>query len=505
VPEWNNYLNQHILERLSDEDSYYFLDHVPIPQKDIQKAIVESAHGVPLYLDMCVDLYENALNNNMVLDTAMFSIPTNKIINRYIRHLKANEKNAIRLLSVLDFFSNELALFILVRENLFLSEDELDNLFEKSIFVLLDEHQYFYKIDESVRHHLQKSLDPEKKRIILNHAMEYVKQNMKQSPNTCYRIFMRQFRIIADDTVYFEQSIQDLVQIMVSFVDLGYWSDIHRMAAPYLNSGNSCIRAFAIFAELFYLRITSRIPEAQKFMEENKIDSRLFKGYGYLYEFLKIHIIHLSGRYDEALDSYKELLSRIEPIKESLDSHIYITVSLKYTDLLFLKGHFKTSLEMSKELAGTADISAVDKIKLLRIRGHIYRFNFMLEQALDIYHSAMDLLPLEKSLSYEGKIYTNLAESCCYSDPVKALEYANKSIEINGKIDSIIEIGKAYTAAAISCAMLQRFEDAVQYAKKGIEAQEKTGYRSGVLFAKIALYLSYLLGKTADEKILRAC
>ena len=72
---------------------------------------------------MCVDLYENALNNNMVLDTAMFSIPTNKIINRYIRHLKANEKNAIRLLSVLDFFSNELALFILVRENLFLSED----------------------------------------------------------------------------------------------------------------------------------------------------------------------------------------------------------------------------------------------------------------------------------------------------------------------------------------------------------------------------------------------
>ena len=209
-------------------------------------------------------------------------------------------------------------------------------------------------------------------------------------------------------------------------------------------------------------------------MEENKIDSRLFKGYGYLYEFLKIHIIHLSGRYDETLDSYKELLSRIEPIKESLDSHIYITVSLKYTDLLFLKGHFKTSLEMSKELAGTADISAVDKIKLLRIRGHIYRFNFMLEQALDIYHSAMDLLPLEKSLSYEGKIYTNLAESCCYSDPVKALEYANKSIEINGTIDSIIEIGKAYTAAAISCAMLQRFEDAVQYAKKGIEAQEKT-------------------------------
>lgn len=168
-------------------------------------------------------------------------------------------------------------------------------------------------------------------------------------------------------------------------------------------------------------------------------------------------------------------------------------------DLLFLKGRFRTSLDMTKYLANNNQLSYLDMIELLRIRGHIYRFNYMFEMALDIYLSSRELLKYEKSLSHEGKIYTNLAESYCYIDPTKALEYAKKSIEINSKIDANIEIGKAYAAAGISCALLHRFEDALNYAQKGISIQEETGYRSGVLFAKVSMYLSSYLSNTASQ------
>jgi len=497
--QWNDYLNQHILERLSEEDSLYFLKQVPIQEENVRRAIVAVAQGVPLYLDMCVDIYANTMNKKEAISEEMFHIPGNKIIERYIRHLKDSEKSAIKVLSVVNYFSEELARYILMKENLLFSDDELETLFDKSIFVLIDENQKIYKIDESVRHHLLGCMELPKKHVIVHHVLQYISSEMVHQPDSVFRVFEQLFKIIANDVNYFKECMQELIKIMVLFVDLGYWCDIHMLVKPYINSQDTYLRTYSSFTELFYLRRSSKIQEANQFILENNIEPEALGNFIYLYEFLKIHIIHLSGKYDLALTKYKELKVRLECIRENIDPHTYSTINIKYIDLLFLNGKFNTALRMTNDLTYGSTMQLMDRVEILRVRGHIYRFNFMLQEAEDIYHSTMELLKQEKSLSHKGKIYNNLAETYCYINPEKALDFSAKSIEINSKIEAMIELGKTYAAASIACALLNRFEEAIDYAKKGIDVQKEAGYPSGVLFAKISLFISKYLSKTVEQ------
>ena len=47
---------------------------------------------------------------------------------------------------------------------------------------------------------------------------------------------------------------------------------------------------------------------------------------------------------------------------------------MKYADILFLKGRFKESLELVQKLLTDHKLGIGDQIELLRIKGHIYRF-----------------------------------------------------------------------------------------------------------------------------------
>ena len=99
---------------------------------------------------MCVDIYEREVNSGGIISEKLFNIKSSKIISRYIRHLNDFEKQAIMILSVIDFFDKDFAEYLLKSDNLPFSAEEVMNLFDKSIFVELDEIQKYYKIDESV-------------------------------------------------------------------------------------------------------------------------------------------------------------------------------------------------------------------------------------------------------------------------------------------------------------------------------------------------------------------
>ncbi|KPV44320.1 hypothetical protein SE19_08765, partial [Acidiplasma aeolicum] len=102
-PSWNEILDQHILDYLSDQDSDYFLRSVPIPDESIRKSIIESSRGLPLYLDLCVEIYLRNKNNS--LSAYDFLIPTNEIIPRFLSHLSEDERTLFTALSYIHFFN----------------------------------------------------------------------------------------------------------------------------------------------------------------------------------------------------------------------------------------------------------------------------------------------------------------------------------------------------------------------------------------------------------------
>jgi len=446
--EWNEYLNQHILERLVDEDSMYFLGQVPIKEDQVKLAVIKLAQGVPLYLDMCVDIYEDAVNSGSVISEDIFDISNNRIIERYIRHLKDNEKYAVKILSVVNFFDVELAEYLLQRQKLVFSNEEIRSLFDKSVFTEIDDEQEIFKIDESVRQHLLSSIETDKRHSVILNLIDYITSGIKNQSRTAFRYFEQLFKLIIENSQIFKSCFSEMIEIMYTLIDLGYWCEIHNLVRAYLNSEDIYVRSFCVFAELFYLRRTARLDEAQQLVDKCTIDTGILGSHRYLYQFLKIHIIHLSGKYDTALEQYKLLLQKITLVKENVPAHTFYTVNIKYIDLLFLKGHFRTALKMINELASGSDKNYADKAEIFRVRGHIYRFNYRLEEAAEIYDSALNLFSQERSAAFEGKIYNNLAETYCMINPEEALKYAEKSININESIDSRIELGKTYAAAS---------------------------------------------------------
>lgn len=499
---WNEFLNQHILERLADEDSYYFLQQVPIKEDEIKKSITKISQGIPLYLDMCVDIYEREVNIGGIISEKLFNVNGSKIISRYMRHLNEFEKQAIMILSVIDFFDEDFAKYLLKNDNLPFTGEELVNLFDKSIFVELDEIQKYYKIDESVRQHILGTINDDKKNSVISNAVNYILDRLKYKSDDAFMHFEQLYHTIILNPQYFKLYNNELIEIIVSLVDMGYWVEIHNVVKHDIESEDEYIKGFCIFAELLYLRRSAKIKEAKSFIAGHKINPSTLGKYKYLFEFLKIHIEHLSGNYDFALKQYKLLKEQIDLIKENIDSHTYYTIHVKYIDLLFLKGHFKTALKLINELADNDRIQFVDKAEILRVRGHIYRFNFKLKDAAAIYNSALESAIKEKNAAFEGKIYNNLAETYCCLDPLAALKYAEKSIEINERIDSKIESGKTYAAASTAYTLLNQYEKAVEFSHKAIELQKETGYTSGILFGEISLCLANLLSrKAANDEI----
>jgi hypothetical protein len=86
--EWANYLEQHLLGRLSDEDSGYFLKSCGVEKPDVQKVIIKASKGVPHFLDLAVDTYyEIQSRHNREPLATDFAKTQQDVLERFLRYL----------------------------------------------------------------------------------------------------------------------------------------------------------------------------------------------------------------------------------------------------------------------------------------------------------------------------------------------------------------------------------------------------------------------------------
>ncbi|MBU1691604.1 MAG: tetratricopeptide repeat-containing protein [Gammaproteobacteria bacterium] len=98
-PSWAEFLDQHLMGELSDEDAYQFLRGIPIAEPDIISRIVTAAKGVPFYLDLEADVYEAIRNKDMTPSVDHFGGNHPQIIERFISHCSPALASALRALA----------------------------------------------------------------------------------------------------------------------------------------------------------------------------------------------------------------------------------------------------------------------------------------------------------------------------------------------------------------------------------------------------------------------
>lgn len=492
-PEWSKYLDQHILKNLSDEDSTWFLEQVPITDPEIREAIVQKAGGVPLYLDLCVDLYESSTNSGLEFD--INSLQKGKqIIDRYIRHLSDKDKFAVRVLSVLKCFDREFAITLLKAQNLLYNEEEFRFLLERSIILPVEQSRGLWKVDESVRLHIQSTLDHNSRHSILASILDCLD---KSPVGDHYQYLSAALNFVCEDTACFDGLEEKFFGAVDTYANMGFWNEIHSVLKSALNDRSSVLHSLAVYAELIRLRRTGQLQKAESLMEQDPPEQERAGVWYYMFRYMKIQIGHLLGRYDESLEGYRALTKEMRLVRTTIPDHIFNTVYMKYADLQFLKGNFGASLDIVEELLGSDRISYGDHIELLRIKGHIYRFQAQYEEALTIYMSALKIAEQHNLRAYMGKLFTNLTETYCVLKPEQALQWFERAKEENCNND--IELGKALAAASAAHTALGDTAQGIELAEQAVSVAEKTGYQSGRAFGLIVLYYAYVqAGKTDD-------
>jgi len=101
--DWEEVLEQHRLEELSDDDCRSFLNHCGITDPNIQERIIKCSCGVPFYLDICVEIWEKYKEKEDFKD-----IKQAEITERLIRYLDISELATLELLSIASYFNREI-------------------------------------------------------------------------------------------------------------------------------------------------------------------------------------------------------------------------------------------------------------------------------------------------------------------------------------------------------------------------------------------------------------
>ena len=507
--EWSLYLDQHFLSNLSDEDCRWFLEQVPVADaqgKLHQEAIAEiirHAGGVPLYLDLCVDLYENAVNNGKTMDFSHFN-GSAAIIDRYMRHLKEKDQHAVCVLAMLKSFDLEFADLLLQKRRLDYQMDELDKLLEKSIFLPLEGSKGLWKVDESVRRHIYEQMMPKWRATLMVEVLDTVLERRNGSDYSYFSSVISTIVKEPDHIGYVESLQEKLFETMEYFSGIGYWNENSLLLRHSVESENPGLSALACFAELIWLRRTGNLSEAAAFALAHPQEKENMGVWHYGYCFLQTHIQHLLGNYDESLRRYRELLEEMELVRQLIPNHVYGMVAIKYADLQLLKGNFPEALDRAEKLLADPDTTLADVIELMRIKGHVYRFQRKFREAKLIYEAAMKLAAEHNLRAFEGKLYTNMTEVNCLTEPETALKWYEKAMEVNTIMSNEIEIGKAQAAGSVALTTIGQTDRGEQMAHSALLTADNTGYQSGRAFAMLALaYAQKQAGKQGQmEKTL---
>jgi hypothetical protein len=491
-PDLASQIIQVLISRLSDADCELFLRALRITDETVITKIIEKSRGIPYYLDKCADLYFDVMKKGIAVSD--FRIPElSELVERYLRHLSDSERELVLNMAMMKRFDLSFVKYLIKERNIALSEMQVNELLDNTLFIDSDG---FIKVDSSIKSHILDSQYVNKVVGVSRILLTYLVYELPIEKEEYLEYFVELVEMNDDDYENNTIAVENFIRIINRLVDRGYgYSCEFSLEKAFKNQGIAK-HAIYIYFMLLYLRRQGKLHEAKALIDTTEASSFNPDIYGSMkeaYTLVKTLIIHLLGNYQMAETNYRKLIDDDLLLGTlSDDERTAVITRTKYADILFLKGLFKQSLlQVDQTQKSFKDkISSENKMELLRVKGHIYRFNYDLETANKIYQYILDN-ESDADIKIKGNALTNLAESNAFVNPVMALDFADKAIAINETIHSHHEVGKALSAKSIALTKLNRYDEARSCALLSRETQNDCGYQAGVLFADIALLFYY--------------
>lgn len=103
-------LDQHLIAAFSENDADYFLKKAGVQSKNLREKLWQLTQGSPLFLDLCVDVYEKYVNDKGVEpDISKFGNNRENVVSRLIKYMDAGTRDMINFLCILNRWTDEIA------------------------------------------------------------------------------------------------------------------------------------------------------------------------------------------------------------------------------------------------------------------------------------------------------------------------------------------------------------------------------------------------------------
>lgn len=157
--DWGKYLSQHLVGELSETDSKKFLSSCGITDNSIQDVIYQASKGLPHFLDLAIDTY-NEINNKLgrIATVNDFARTQQDVLDRFLRYLDRSEIETLKVISAPRLWNYELARILIEHFNTAYPLTAIDNLCRFS-FIEESNTKGFYSMHELMRESIQAKLD----------------------------------------------------------------------------------------------------------------------------------------------------------------------------------------------------------------------------------------------------------------------------------------------------------------------------------------------------------
>jgi len=410
--EWEKYLSQHLVGELSETDSKKFLSSCGVTDSSIQDVIYQASKGLPHFLDLAIDTYNeisNKFNRNPTVDD--FARTQQDVLDRFLRYLDRCEIETLKVISAPRIWNYELAQKLIEHFNTAYPLTAINNLCRFS-FIEESNTKGFYTMHELMRESIQAKLDINTIRSLHKFIYDFYNDKLCQID---IRFITDEIRRTMNEAYYhakialnYNEFYNWIKNVGKKFFDAAEWKLITPLMEDFLN-----------------------ITEEKKGVFTTEYADVLYQ-LGKLYQ--------MQGKYHIAEKAYSKTLNIRTRVLGEIHADTAAVVSalgVLYTDkglLLEAKLKFQKALEINKKLYGDNNEYVANILNNLAAinedLGDINSAEVLYNDAIHIYEK------LQKTdTAYAANVYNNLAILYVNKNqPEKAEGLFNKALKIRETI-----------------------------------------------------------------------
>lgn len=470
------------LEKIPKEDIEYYLLEKGYTKRQI-KIIEEKTDCVPLFLDIILNSYSK---EEISENTFVGFKDKRNIIEKFLDHLSREEQNIVDYLSVVNLFNEDIYDHVLDFNRLSCQQFSFIDFKKSTIVRYIEEFKGLYKIHSVLAHNISLLVEEDiRKKIVIdyiNFIRTRILNNNFINDDVKYNFIINAYSLMKTERIPLNTNISEkMIDMYFYLYDRSYERDFANYIFNIPNKENDFLNYIYEYIEGKVVRLKS-ISQGLEILEKIPVDECSFGKHKKSLQCDINYLLSLSGQYNKAEIKMQNF---VENLNESEKGERYYAEGIIYDcDMKMLRGKFKSSVERLLELEDIVTDSPV-LFEIYKAVGHNYRFNFLMETAMDYYEKCSKN---EKSAYY----YTVYCETYCYLDPQLVFAIYNEAKVENQKYNNHNNLGKIYYSMAIAYMLTAEYDLAKKYIDKSKAEFKTTQYRAGNIFVKIAqAYLEF--------------